>query len=224
MNRGGKFILIGFLLVCVVVLGVYLFNKHPSISTPQSSPTSRATEILKPQPSPTLQVTSYPTPKPYPTPQVLENGWHKYTYIEAGYSVEFPPDANLEVSADAILDYSQTIIRFPSSIDKDGAVLKIFTDLNKDKKSLDQYADEELNRIFNGNPPKVEGKIQKYSTIISGHSALYFTSSPNRPIVFIESGDRFYRLMLVPNMTKGNIPKNESVDLFWKIINTFMIY
>jgi hypothetical protein len=226
MNSISKFVRVGILLACVVILGVYFVISHtgaPDIPEPQPSPTLQVPDISESQPSPNPQSTDIPTAKPYPTPQVLENGWHKFTYPEAGYSIEFPPDTILEESADAILDYNQAIIRFPSSIDYDGAVFKIFTDLNKEKKSLDQYADDEINRIYHGNPPKVDGNIQKNATIIAGHSALSFDSKLNRPIVFIKSKDRYYRLMLVPNMMAGNIPTNESVKLFWKIVDTFTI-
>jgi hypothetical protein len=225
MNRVAKLSIVGILLVCVTILCIYLvktLTSTPVIPSPQSSPTLQETVIQKTQPSSTPQMTNYPAPRPYPTPQVLDNGWHGFTYPEAGYSVEFPPDAALAV-LDSGIEFSETIITFSSIIDPDGAVLEIFTNLNKENISLDQYAEEELAQIFHGKLPTWIGKIQLNAATISGHQALTFDSKLNRPAVFIESKDRFFKIILVPNMMKANTPTKESVDLFWKIIDTFKI-
>jgi hypothetical protein len=225
MHKVSKFVIIGFVLAFIVILVIYLVKTNtyiPVIPSPQSSPTLQATAIQKTQSSPITEIANYPTPRQYPTPQVLANGGHGFTYPEAGYSVEFPPDAALSVS-DSTLDFSETIITFSRNVDPDGAVLEIFTDLNKEKISLNRYADEELIKIFHGKLQTWVGKIQLNAATIAGHPALTFDSKLNRPAVFIESKDRFFELILVPNMMAGNTPTKESVDLFWQIVDTFKI-
>jgi hypothetical protein len=211
--------------VWIIIIMSQLFYCGPSqlTITPTFSNTYSPSNTPKPLPSSTLQATNIPRPKPPPTPQVLENGWNRFTYTEAGYYIDYPPDATLFLDNSIGLDYSEAIISFSRSVDETGVVMEIFTDLNKENKSLDQFAHEGINRICNGQPPKVNGIIIINTSIIEGHSALTFNSIPNSPIVFIESRDRFYELILMRNMMIGNTPTNDAVDLFYKILITFTI-
>jgi hypothetical protein len=225
MEKISKYFLLGIFFVCIVVLAVYFVMSRTGatyITKSQPSPALQVTDIPESQIFPTPMVANFPTRHPVPTTQVLKNGWRRFAYPEAGYIIDFPPDATFDLSADVFLDYSETIIHFPRSIDL-GVGMMIFTDLNKGNISLDQYADEELNQNTYRKPPKAEGNIQKITNAIAEHNALTFVSKNNCPIVFIESKDRFYEIMLGPNMTTGNTPTNESVNLFWKIIDTFTI-
>jgi hypothetical protein len=227
MNKVWKYILVGILLVCIVLSGFVLLRSQTMVTNirmGQSSPTPRATDMIKPQPSFTPQVTIYPTNRPYPTPQILENGWHGFTYPEAGYSVEFPPDAVLSTSIDAYPDYNKTIISFPHSIDSVGASVLILTHMNIEKIILQEYANNELKQLYSSEELLAVTEKTFTTKIIANHSALIFESELNRPAIFIATKDRFYKILLARNMMEGNTPTKESVDLFWKIVGTFTIF
>jgi hypothetical protein len=215
-----------FIAIIIIMSQLFSCTPGPTIElTFAQSLTNTATPSYTPSHklSPTLQGTYFPTPKPPPTPQVLENGWNRFTYLEAGYYIDYPPNATLEIDNSFGFDYTEAIIRFPRSVDESGVVMKVFTDLNKENKSLDMFADEEINRIYNGQPPTLGGKIEMNATIISGHSALILDDSLRSIVVFIESKDRYFEILLVPNTMIGNPTTNEAVNMFYKILDTFTI-
>jgi hypothetical protein len=169
-------------------------------------------------PSISLPSTKYPTLKPHPTPQVLEDGWCRFTYSEAGYSIDFPPDAKLETDNSVGLDFSVVNIRFPGSIDKTGVVMRVITYINSDNKSLGQFSKEKMKSFENEN-------ITITESIISNHSAIiYETDDFIRINVFISSGNKFYFILLIPNTMVAIGTTNEAVDLFKIILNTFVIF
>ena len=226
MKKINKYILIGIILVCVLIIGVYWvknFTSIPANPTFPSSPTSHATIAQKTQSSPTLQATVYPTRKPDPTGQVLDNGWLRFNYPEAGYYVDYPPDAVFDLSVIASMEYSQAVFYLPGSVDDYGLALRIITYINTEDMTLDQFVDEKLGKVINKIPTDVIGNKQKTKTNIAGHSAISSETYINCPIVFIESGEKVYVILLAPNMTTGNMPTEKSVDLFWQMVNTFTI-
>jgi hypothetical protein len=195
-----------------------------SVFTPTLSSTSTYSNTLESRPSSTMISTEYPTLKPDPTGQLLENGWYRYINHEAGYLIDFPPDARLETDNPKILDFTQAVIRFPGTIDPSGVAMLITTYINIEDLSLEQFVENHLNKQFDGGkPPEVFGSTTIKATIISGHSAILFDANLYRLILFIEAKDKFYTLSLVPNMMVGNPTTIEATDLFYKIVNTFKI-
>jgi hypothetical protein len=169
-------------------------------------------------PSISLQNTKYPTLKPNPTPQVLEDGWCRFTYSEAGYSIDYPPDAKIETDNYLGSDFSVVDIRFPGSIDKTGVAMRIITYINSDNELLGQFSKEKMKSFENEN-------ITITDRIISNHSAIIYESDGFIRInVFISSGNNFYYLLLVPNTMVAIGTTNEAVALFKTILNTFVIY
>jgi hypothetical protein len=216
-------IILVVILFSFIVLGIYYCKSYTSlkvIPVTQLSPSPRATDTFLLKTSLTPKPTVIPTRRPDPTGQVLDNGWLRFTYPEAGYSVDYPPTADLEFSETISLDYSLATFRLPGRY---GLAITITTYQNKEEISLDQFVDERLEEIKNRIPSDIIGNIRKTAIVVAGHSAIASETYKNCPIVFIGSVDRFYIITLSPNMTTGNIPTEDSVDLFWKIVNTFTI-
>jgi hypothetical protein len=205
-----------------VVLGIYYCKSYTSlkvIPVTQLSPSPRATDTFPLKTLLTPEPTGIPTRRPDPTGQVLDNGWLRFTYPEAGYSVDYPPTADFEFSETISLDYSLATFH----LGRYDIAITITTYQHKEEISLDQFVDERLEKIKNRIPSDIIGNVQKTAIVVAGHSAIASETYKNCPIVFIGSVDRFYIISLSPNMTTGNIPTEESVDLFWKIVNTFTI-
>src|SRR3990172_12945514 len=60
---------------------------------------------------------SYKHPKPSPTPEILENGWHRFTDEEAGFSFDYPPGSlSISIGKDKGEKYNHLTAQF-SSID-----------------------------------------------------------------------------------------------------------
>ena len=205
----------------VVIYFLVSQNDILHITWPSSFLPIQTTTIQQIQASPNSRNQNTPTHNPYPSPLALGNGWGRYTYTDAGYSVDYPQDCNLIESA--FLDYRKVFINFPKTIDPDGATMGIYPFIKKEEKSLSQFADEEINHIITGKPPISEENNQKEMINVADHPALSFTFYQNCPMVILESSNMFYILRLIPNTMRGNIPTNESVDLFWRIIDTFKI-
>jgi hypothetical protein len=168
--------------------------------------------------------TEYPTGKPDPTGQLLENGWYRFINYEAGYYIDYPPTATLHRESPGKILFSMADITFPRAIDPNGVVMSIFTYPVEENKSLDQFAEEEINHRLGRLSPEYIGNITKYSTVISDHQAIVVeTTGFWRINVFIVTDEKFYSLFLAPNMMLAEGTTNEAVELFRSILLTFTI-
>jgi hypothetical protein len=162
-----------------------------------------------------------PTRKQSPTPQVLASGWYRFVYLEAGYSVDYPSDATLDISPNSDLDYGQAYIVFPSRISQSRHGMQIIVEINKDNKSLIEIVDEKLIHIIYKKPEDVVAEMR--TTHLAGHPAIIIEGNEYQ-IAFIEAKSKYYLVKLGPYMMTWEPPSKESVKLFYEIINTMVIF
>jgi hypothetical protein len=192
--------------------------------TPSLTNTYSPTNTIKPNTSPTPQVSKYPTRKPNPTGQLLANGWYRFTYPEAGYLLDYPPDAHLSTDNSIFLDFTQICIGFPKSIDYRVGMC-VLTYLNKKNISLDEFVEQQLIEMFHGKDPlQVFEKTTIKETTIAGQSAIIFDANLDRQIIFIKAREKFYTLVLMPDMISGMPTTKEAITLFYMIVDTFTIF
>ena len=166
------------------------------------------------------EASSFPKPKPSPTPEILENGWHRFTDADAGYSISYPSNADITVSEDKALDYKQLILRFPVS-DGPYHTLQIIVYADNERLSLDQIIEK---KIYQGRPPKNGNDLPLKSISIAGLDATMMEMTPFFPAIFISEKNKIYFISLPMNMMSGNPPSAEAVELFYKIVNTFSLW
>jgi len=175
-------------------------------------------------PTLTHQVTVFPTHRPDPTGQLMENGWYRFVNYESGYYIEYPPTTTMGASPFEIFDYGLLHIDFPRTIDPNGVAMTIITYQIEEIMSLDQFAEEEIDRFLSGKTKKYTENINKYSAIISNHPAIIVETSGYYKInVFIGTEERFYSLVLSPNMMRSEGTTDGAVELFKAILFTFTI-
>jgi hypothetical protein len=194
------------------------------VITPSLTNTYTPTNTVIPNTSPTPQVSKYPTRKHDPTGQLLANGWYRFNYPEAGYLLDYPPDAHLSTDNSIFLDFTQISIGFPKSVDyKVG--MYVITYLNTKNISLNEFVEQQLLEMFHGKDPlKVFNQTTITETTIAGHSAIIFDANLDRQIIFIKARDKFYTLVLLPDMISGMPTTKEAKTLFYMIVDTFTIF
>jgi hypothetical protein len=173
----------------------------------------------------TRQSSEYPTGKPDPTGQLLESGWYRFINYEARYYIDYPPMATLHVEPQGKIMLSMAEITFPREIDPNGVVMKVFTYLFEQNMSLEKFAEEEIDHIWETISPEYIGNINKYSTVISGHQAIVVeTTGFWRINVFIGADEMYYSLFLAPSMLAAEGTTNEAVGLFRNILDSFTLF
>jgi hypothetical protein len=155
-----------------------------------------------------------------PTPEVLGNGWYRFTDKAAGYSVCYPPDAYLDAQNEAGLEFRQARIRFPKSVGEANQAMLISVFSNQDGTSLPEIIQQ---KVYQGKLPKNSNGIHLTPVRIAGLDASKMEMAPFFPAISISAKGRVYFISLPANMLWGNRPTQASVDLYYKIINTFSL-
>lgn len=153
------------------------------------------------------------------TPEILENGWHRFTDTESGYSIDYPPNSYVDLSHDVTLEYPQLIIalKLPSGIQN----MQVIVYSNQEQLSIKEIIAQ---KVYQGNLPKDKSEKMSLQQIkIAGLDAMKLEMEPFLPGIFISANSKVYFISLPIEMLSGNLPNSESIDLFYKIINTFSL-
>jgi len=162
----------------------------------------------------------FPKPKPSPTPEVLDNGWYRFTDLEAGYSISYPPDSYLSVSEDVALEYKQVTITFPTTNDRDYHTIQIIVYAKDERLSFRQIVEE---KVYKGRSPKKGNDIPLTPVSFIGFDAVKMTMPPFEQAIFVSAKNKIYFISLPYDMQSGNPPTPDAIEVFNKILNTFSI-
>lgn len=182
-----------------------------------------ATTEVTQTPAPVPTAVSSPTHHglaPTPTPEVLGNGWYRYTDTEAGYSISYPDGTYLDAQNEAGLDFLQATIGFPTSVGNEIQEMLISVYSNTEGAPLDQLVQKV---VYQGRLPENRTGIHLTPVRIAGLDAAKLELVPFYPAVLFSAKGRVYFVALPMNMLWGNPPTQASVDLFYKIIDTFRL-
>lgn len=166
------------------------------------------------------QARPIPRPQPSPTPEILENGWYRFTDFEAGYTVSYPPDAYLDTTQEAGLEYKQVRIRFPASVGDSNQSMLITVFSNKERLSLQEVVEQ---KVYRGKPAVTGNKLSLMPLTIAGLEAFKIETTPFFPGIFISNKNKIYFISLPMNMMNGEPPTPKSTQLFYKILDTFSL-
>ena len=153
------------------------------------------------------------------TPEILENGWYRFTETESGYSIDYPPDSYLTISHDVALEYPHLLItlKLPSGFQD----MQVIVYSNQERSSIKEIVTQ---KVYQGNLPKDKSeKLSLQQIKIAGHDAMKLEMTPFLPGIFISAKSKIYFISLPTEMLSGNPPNTESIDLFYKIVNTFSL-
>jgi hypothetical protein len=154
---------------------------------------------------------------------VLDNGWYLYTDNESGYSFSYPPDAYLSSGQSAGFDYKSVTLSFriPDTSGYQGMQIIVYS--NKERLPIERVVVE---KVFQGKSEAVTEDAVLSAMIpvkVAGHDAIKINIQPFEPAVLISVEDKVFFAAPSPDMRAGNPPDPKSVELFYKILDTFTL-
>jgi hypothetical protein len=182
-------------------------------------PPPGATQVYMPLPTYTPILTWTPTPI------MLDNGWYLYIDEEAGYSFSYPPDAYLSSGQSTGFDYKSVTLSFriPDASGYQGMQIIVYS--NKERLPIERVS---VDKVFQGKSESVTEDSVLFAMIPvkvsrSGYDAIKISVQPFETAVLMSVEDKVFFFAPSPDMRAGNPPDPKSIELFYKILDTFTL-